>query len=387
MKRFLISVLCVSVFFLGLGTLIEKVGARFKSDEKALSLIKAAKAAIGGDGAISGIQSLRIKGATTHTFKIDGTDRSETGETEIALQLPDKVSKMIKMGHEDGNAPAGPGMMERRSEVVLVTKDKDGNDMVNTTDDNGSGVRKIIVKKGDGADVVTTTDDKGPGVRTIVVKKGDGTEPELKTEEGNRIFLSKVDSDQPMKIEGGQQMRFRVNGEEIEAHHKQAQQNELFRLTLGLLLSPPANLAVNYTFGGETTVDSTPCNLVVAEVGGSSVKLYLDRSSNLPVMMSYTGEQMPMILHFNKGVPAPPNGDKNVVFFRKADGPEATTEFQVRFSDYRSTGGLQLPYKWTTTSGNMNEVLDVSSYDVNPANIGDSFQQPKVLLRTKKDGN
>jgi hypothetical protein len=103
-------------------------------------------------------------------------------------------------------------------------------------------------------------------------------------------------------------------------------------------------------------------------------------------MMSYTGEQMPMILHFNKGVPAPPNGEKDVVFFRKADGPEATTEFQVRFSDYRSTGGLQLPYKWTTTSGNMNEVLDVTSYDVNPANIGDSFQQPKVMFRTKKDG-
>jgi len=83
---------------------------------------------------------------------------------------------------------------------------------------------------------------------------------------------------------------------------------------------------------------------------------------------------------------APPSGDKDVVFFRKADGPEATTEFQVRFSDYRSTGGLQLPYKWTTTSGNMNEVLDVSSYDVNPANIGDSFPQSKVLLRTKIDG-
>jgi len=142
MKRFLISVLCVSVFFLGLGTLIEKVGARFKSDEKALALIKAARAAIGGDSAISGIQSLRIKGATTHTFKIDGTDRSETGETEIALQLPDKVSKMIKMGREDGNAPAGPGMMERRPEVVLVTKDKDGNDIVNTTSDNGPGVER-----------------------------------------------------------------------------------------------------------------------------------------------------------------------------------------------------------------------------------------------------
>ena len=384
MKRFLVSVLTVSVFFLGLGTLVEKVGAHFKSDEKALALVKAARAAIGGDAAINGIQSLRIKGATTHTFKVDGTDRTETGETEIAMQLPDKLSKMVKIGDENG--PVDQAMIERRSEVLLVTKDKDGNEMFSTTDDNGPETRKIIVRKGDGADVVATTDDNGPGTRKIFITKDDGSGQELKTEQGTRVVLSKIERDQPMKIEGGQQLRFKVNADEMEAHPKQAQQNELFRLTLGLLLSPPAGLAVNYTFGSETTVDSTPCNLVVAEVGGSSVKLYLDRGSNLPVMMSYTGEQMPMILHFNKNAPAPQNGEKDVVFFRKADRPEATAEYQVRFSDYRSTGGLMLPFKWTTSSGNMNEVLDVTSYDVNPANIADSFQQSKIMLRTKKEG-
>jgi hypothetical protein len=359
MKRFIISVLCISVFFLGLGTLIEKVGARFKSDEKALALIKAARAAVGGDNAIGGIQSLRIKGATTHTFKIDGSERTETGETEIALQLPDKLSKMIKIGREDGGGTSDK-LIERRSEVVVLRKDKDGNELF------------------------TRTDENAPGVKKIIVKKGDGTEQDLKTEE--RVIVRKADGELPMQVEGGQQMHFRVNAEQMEAHHRQSQQNELFRLTLGLLLSPPTNLTVNYTFGGETTVDSTSCNLVIADLGGSSVKLYLDRSSNLPVMMSYTGEHMPMFVHFNKGVPAPVNGEKDVVFFRKADGPGATGEFQVRFSDYRSTGGVQLPYRWTTTAGDMREVFDVSSYEVNPANISESFSQPKIMVRTKKDG-
>ena len=95
---------------------------------------------------------------------------------------------------------------------------------------------------------------------------------------------------------------------------------------------------------------------------------------------------MPMIVHINKGVPAPADGEKDVVFFRKADGPGATGEFQVRFSDYRSTGGVQLPYRWTTTAGDMREVFDVSSYEVNPANISESFSQPKIMVRTKKDG-
>jgi hypothetical protein len=359
MKRFFVSVLCVSIFFLGLGTLIEKASARFKSDEKALALIKAARNAVGGDNAVAGIQSLRIKGATTHTFRIDGTDRTESGETEIAIQLPDKLSKMVKFGKDDGGG-ADQLMVKRQVDVVVVTKDKDGNDIVPGPET--SGVKKIIVKKGDGSD------------------------EELRNENGDRIIVRKMKSDEPLKVEGGQVEKFRVNSDEMETHHRQAQQNELFRLTLGLLLSPPASLPVNYTFGGEVAVADTQCNLVIAELAGSTVKLYLDRSSNLPVQMTYSGEQMPMIMHFNKRVDAPDNGDKNVVFFRKTDAP-ASSEFTVRFSDYRAVNGVQLPYRWITTAGDMREVFDVSSYEVNPANIGDAFQQPKFLVRTKKEGN
>ena len=82
MKRFIVSVLGVSVFCVGLGAIVENVvlgaivenvGARFKSDEKALALIKQARLAIGGDQSLAEIRSMVIKGSTTHTFKI-GTD-------------------------------------------------------------------------------------------------------------------------------------------------------------------------------------------------------------------------------------------------------------------------------------------------------------------------
>jgi hypothetical protein len=360
MKRFIVSTLCIAVFFLGLGTLVEKVGARFKSDEKALELVRAARAAVGGDNAIAGIQSLRIKGTTTHSFKADGSERTENGETEIALQLPDKLSKMVKIGREDNDGTEQK--IENRQQVIVVTKGDDGNATFKTTDGTEPGIKKVLVRKRDGS-----TDELKPG-------------------DGDKIIIRKGDGDLPLKTESGEVRTFKINKDEMETRHREAQQNELFRLTLGLFLSPPASMAVNYTFGGETTVDSTPCNLVVAELSGSSVKLYLDRNSNLPVMMSYSGEQMPMFVHFNKQVQAPAGGgDKDVVFFRSPEGPAATTEFQVRFSEYQSTGGIQLPYRWTTTAGDMREVFNVTSYEVNPANITDSFQQPKVV-RVKKDG-
>jgi hypothetical protein len=367
MKRFIVSALCVAVFFLGLGTLIEKVGARFKSDEKALDLIRAAKAAVGGDSAIAGIQSLRIKGTTTHTFRVDGTEKTESGETEIAMQLPDKLSKMVKIGKTDGDAPVEQ-VINKRVETVVVMKDKDGNDIVSKG--AGSGTR-IGAERG--KQVVIVTAD-APG--------------EMKTDDGQRVIVrTGGDAALPTKTENGEIRTFKVNRDQMAAHHREAQSNELFRLTLGLLLSPPAAMAVNYTFGGEVKAADRTCNLVIAEFGGSSVKLYLDRDSNLPVMMSYTGEAMPMIVHFNKEVPAPANGDDhNVVFFRTSDGPAANTEYTVRFDDYRNTGGIQLPFKWTTTAGDMNEVFTVTSYDVNPADIANSFQKQTLELRVKTDG-
>jgi hypothetical protein len=178
----------------------------------------------------------------------------------------------------------------------------------------------------------------------------------------------------------------------MEAEHAAMRQNEIFRLTLGLLLSPPANIEANYRYGGETNVDGTPCNLVIAEILGSSVKLFLNQSTNLPVMMAYSGEAAPKLFVFNNKVPAPADtdGSKNVVFFARPDGGGDATPMELRFSDYRSTNGLQLPYQWTTTGGDIKEEFNVTSYEINPSDIGSSFENPKdgqkVELRVKKVG-
>src|SRR5438552_336874 len=102
MKRFIISVLFVSVFCIGLGALVDKTSAKFKSDEKALALIRQARQAIGGDSAIVNVKSMTIVGQTTRIFKRDGAERTEQGETEINLQLPDRMMKMTKSHVGDG---------------------------------------------------------------------------------------------------------------------------------------------------------------------------------------------------------------------------------------------------------------------------------------------
>jgi hypothetical protein len=369
MKRFIGTVLCVSVFFVGLGTIIEKAGAKFKSDEKALALIAAARQAIGGDSAIAGVQSLRIVGKTTQKLKLNDNETTVQGETEIALQLPDKLMKTVKIGSGDPNGDgAGTRIVSNQVDVVVVRKDRDG--------------KGIVAGKGEG-------NGTGAGVEKIIVKRDDGTSEEMAGSERANVIVRKTAPGENFewKTEGDAKTVIVKDG---SVRHGENRENELLRLTLGLLLSAPQGMDVNYTYGGESDIDGVAVNLVVAEFGGSTVKLFLDRGSNLPVAMAYTGSQMPKMFHFTERVAPPADGSKDVIFFRKAEPGMAATvtdkaEFQVRFFDYRGVNGVQLPYRWTTTvNGNPDETFEVTTYEVNPANIAEKFQNQKVMVRTRK---
>ncbi len=365
MKRLIVSILCTSIFFIGLGALADNVGAKFKSDEKALEIIRQARAAIGGDAAIAEVRSMTITGRTTNTFKVDGVDRTESGETEIALQLPDKLKKMVKIGNSD-NAMGSEKIVRKRHEVVVVSKDGDG---AGTGIGTGSGVKKVVVGHADGeGDVKEITADG----KKIIVRNADGGNAVWHEEGGNEITLD------------GKAVLL----DKVHARHEGMRQNELLRTTLSLLLTAPDGIDVSYTFAGEGDVDGAPVNIINAAFDGSDFKLYIAKGSSLPVMMSYTGHRMPQVFHMRTKAPeAGGEGKGTMTFTRKIEGMPAseTTEFQVRFADFRGVNGVQLPHRWATSvAGQTTEVFDVTAYEVNPANIAEKFQNHKVFVRSKK---
>lgn len=371
MKKFILSIFCVTVFCVGLGALVDKAGAKFKSDERALALIKQARLAIGGDQSIADVRSMIIKGNTNINIKFNDTTKTEQGETEIAMQLPDKLSKMVKIGHgEPGDAAIA---RSEKHDVMILRKAGEG---------QGEGVgagagkgERVILRKVEGAEP-----DKE--IELVVTTDKDG---ELKNTDGKQLRVMRR-TDGPVVVEDG--VRAGGKGDVMFERGEGHRQNEMLRMTLSLLLTAPEGMDVNYTFGGEGDVEGTPCNIVNAEFAGSSFKLFLSKASSLPVALSYLGHAAPQIMMFKTkepeaGVPA----DKVVTFTRKLDAPEMT-EVQVRFGDYRGTNGVQLPYKWTTvTGGQTSEVFDVTSYEINPANIADKFKNEKVMWRTTKDVN
>lgn len=386
MKRFFASVLGVSLFFVCLGAVVDKVGAKFKSDEKALDIIKKARTAIGGDAAIAEVRGLVIKGQTSKTISINGAESLEQGETEIVFQYPDKMYKMIKIGDHDG--AEGNTLIEKKVDVIVVGGEGEkhnnvileGKDGEFTTDDG----KKIRIRKTDGGEF-TTADGEA---KAFVRKKSDGGE--WKTEDDDVKEIATPDGKTVTVVRKGGEGNATFtteSGKHLVMERKAGFQrdNELLRTTLSLLLSAPEGMDVSYTFAGESSLDGTAVNAVVAAFGGSSYKLYFDRSSNLPVGLSYVGHPSPVIVKFRKegGDPA---AEKDVATFnRKIDRSAAKVEHFVRFSDYRNTNGVQLPYKWTTTvGGKQSEVFDVSSYEVNPANIADRFKGERVFVRRAK---
>lgn len=345
MKRFILSVLSISVFFVGLGSLADHVGAKFKSDEKALEVIRRTRTALGGEAALAEVRSMIITGRSVHTFKVDGAERSEPGETEIALQFPDNLSQKIKIGNGNGT---GAKVVSEKHDVVVVTK--------------GGDAAKMQISGGDGEFV--TSDGK-----KVIVRKIEGGEPGTwKTKEGEDKHVIMARSAHPGP-EG----------------HGAMKHNELLRLSLALLLTAPEGIEVNYTFAGESDIDGTAVNVINAEFGGANYKLFIGKSNNLPVAMSYRGMGAPKVMTFTKA--DAPSGDtgKTYTFTKKIDADMESVDNLVKFSEYRTAGGIQLPYKWTTsTGGTVREVFDVTSFDINPANIADRFADQKVFVRTKK---
>ncbi len=314
MKRFFVMILLVSSFFIGLGALIDGAKASLKSDAKALELIRLSRIAIGGEANINNVRSMSISANTTNYFDKNGAMATETGSLELSMQLPDQFSKMVRIGNPDENTGG-----EQKSIEIRVVKDSDGN--------------------------VITEDIIGePNHRVMVMKTGDGDTNTWTSKDGNKVVVEK-----DVRIENTSGQR----------------NNELLRTTLSLLLTAPEGTDVAYTFGGEGTVDGSTCNIVLAQSNGQTFKLFLDKSTFLPRMISYNSE-MPHIIMIKK--------DGN------SEGK--SVEHQLKFSDFRTVGGLLLPYRWAeSVAGKQSQTVDVTAFEINPANIADKFKGEKVFIR------
>jgi hypothetical protein len=368
MKNFFVSMFAIALVFVGLGVVLEKVSARFKSDEKALEIIRAARKALGGESKVREIRGLVIVGKTTQGGK-DGVF-----DTEISIQYPDKMLKKIEF-RKDGDA-----LPAKSHEMTMVRKGLDEKTITIVGKDGEfktSDGQVLKIHKDDDGEVTTADGDKIIVHSRTMEKVGDG-------DGDTKVFVRKP-ADGTFKTEDSK--AFDVQAHKMRMTHPDGERdNQLLRTTLGLLLSAPDGIDVSYTFVGEGDVDGSAANIVNAEFAGQNYKLYISKGNNLPLAIGYVGFPTAEIVHFEHKIAAPAEDTKDVIMFKRHAEPMVKAEMMMKFSDFRDAGGVQLPYRWTTVSGDSSEVFDVTSYDLNPANIGDKFKDQKTMVRIKSNG-
>jgi hypothetical protein len=348
MKKITALILKLSLVITGVMIVTNHVGATKRDVETALSLIRQARTAIGGDSSLGAVQSLCIKGTSTRTFQVEGeAERQVNGDFEIALMQPDGLFRIEKLiANHDGGEPGS-------------ASDKSG--------------------------------------------------------EPNRIF----------RIESAEKIR--MDGAGTEARVASPHQNDEYtRLMIGLLLTAPEKANVTYDYAGEGDVDGARADVViVSNQNGPVMRLYLDKQSHLPLMMTHQGFDLPRVIDLRTKGPAggaegkviirhkkdgeaggdedivirsngdlPPGAGNGRVMIFKSDGPEGAgtpgnfrvalpapkeAEIQTRFADYRSVNGVLLPYRMSqSVNGKPSQVMTVTSYEINSPATAERFAPGKI---------
>jgi len=192
---------------------------------------------------------------------------------------------------------------------------------------------------------------------------------------------------------GGGGMVFRMSGpggqqmtpEQMEAGLRRIYQAEFTRYVLAMTLVPPASLNWKYRYAGESDVDGEPAD--VLDTSGSdnfAVRIFFDKKTHLPVLLSYRGPKPRMITMSRPAGSAAPRAEDlkkardEAEQKVQAEAPITPEEvdFFIRLSDHKKVDGLMLPFKLTfLTDSEVSEEFEISKYQVNPQFKADKFEK------------
>ncbi|HVF22683.1 MAG TPA: hypothetical protein VM941_06400 [Pyrinomonadaceae bacterium] len=193
---------------------------------------------------------------------------------------------------------------------------------------------------------------------------------------------------------GGGGMVFRMSGpggqqlspEQMEASLRRIFQAEFTRYLLVMTLAPPAALAVEYKYAGESDVEGEQADVIdVTGADNFYVRLFFDKKNHLPLLLSYRGPK-PRIMTMSRAAGGPARSPEDIKKAREeADkklaseqpaGPREEVDFYIRLSDHKKVDGLMLPFKLTfLTESEVSEEFEISKYQVNPQFKADKFEK------------
>lgn len=190
---------------------------------------------------------------------------------------------------------------------------------------------------------------------------------------------------------GGGGMVFRMGGpggadltpEQIEAAQRRMYRAEFSRYLLATILVAPSSLNVEFKYAGESDVEDVPADVVdVTGPNQFSARLFFDKKTHLPLLLSYRGPKPRVMTMTNQGGSRSPEDLKKArdeaEKKMRAEAPAIPEEvdFFIRLSDHKKVDGVMLPHKFTfSTESEVSEEFEISKYQVNPQFKADKFEK------------
>jgi hypothetical protein len=166
-------------------------------------------------------------------------------------------------------------------------------------------------------------------------------------------------------------------GSDAETQALRAARADLARFAVAFLLTPPASMPLEFTDGGEAESPDGKADVVNVKGPGSfAARLFIDKSSHRPLMLSYQGIAPRMVVQTMRGGPAPDPGtaQRHANEAAAAQPPSQAVDIQMFLDDYRPVDGVMFPHHVSrSVDGKTTEEWTFKTITVNPAFKPDAF--------------
>ena len=174
---------------------------------------------------------------------------------------------------------------------------------------------------------------------------------------------------------------------------------EYAKLALGLFAAAPAAFPLDFTYAGEAEAAEGKADVIdVKGAGDFAVRLFIDRETHLPLMLSWQDKEPIMIQMGGPGTSFSSSGGAVTTRTVQGSGPMSkedrekleqdldarrkeaeakrrVVEFRIYYADYQDVGGVKLPHRiQRAIDGKTTEEMVFDQFKVNPKIDAKKFQ-------------
>jgi hypothetical protein len=146
-------------------------------------------------------------------------------------------------------------------------------------------------------------------------------------------------------------------------------------LAVAFLLTPPASMPLEFADGGEAESPDGKADVVNVKGPGSfAARLFFDKSSHRPLMLSYQGVAPRMVVQTMRGGPPPDAAAAQGHGNEAAAAQPQAVDILMFLDDYRPVDGVMFPHHVSrSVDGKTTEEWTFKTIKVNPAFKPDAF--------------